>query len=78
HAAMVLASEIIDWRRFAHPRHLSAYLGLVPQEASSGDHERRGSLTKAGNAHCRHVLVQAAWSAHSRPQVGPRGWITSA
>lgn len=71
HAAMVLATEIIDWRRFADPRHLAAYLGLVPREASSGDRERRGSLTKAGNAHCRHVLVQAAWSAHSRPQVGP-------
>jgi transposase len=70
-AAMVLATEIIDWRRFAHPRQLAAFLGLVPWEDSSGDREWRGSLTKAGNAHCRHVLVQAAWSAHSRPQVGP-------
>jgi transposase len=68
---MVLATEIVDWQRFGHPRFLAAYLGLVPREDSSGDREWRGSLTKAGNAHCRHVLIQAAWSAHSRPQVGP-------
>ncbi|HVY88433.1 MAG TPA: IS110 family transposase, partial [Hyphomonadaceae bacterium] len=47
HAAMVLATEIGDWRRFEHPRKLMAYLGLVPKEHSSGDRERRGSLTKA-------------------------------
>ena len=29
---------------------------------------RLGSITKAGNSHCRHVLVQAAWSYHHRPQ----------
>ena len=68
-AAMVLASEIGDWQRFANPRQLAAYLGLVPREASTGPHQRRGSLTKAGNAHCRHVLVQAAWSARHRPTV---------
>ena len=70
HAAMVLATELVDWRRFAHPRQLSAYLGLVPREDSTGDRERKGSITKAGNSHCRHVLVQAAWSYRYRPQVG--------
>jgi transposase len=70
HAAMVLATEIGDWRRFDHPRRLMAYLGLVPREHSSGERERRGSLTKAGNAHCRHVLVQAAWAYRYQPKVG--------
>jgi transposase len=69
HSAMVLATEIVDWRRFAHPRQLASYLGLVSREHSSGDRERRGSITKAGNSHCRHVLVQAAWSYQHRPQV---------
>lgn len=70
HAAMVLTTEIGDWRRFASPRQLMAYLGLVPRERSSADRERRGSLTKAGNAHCRHVLVQAAWAYRFQPKVG--------
>src|SRR5581483_9304593 len=65
-----LATEIGDWRRFGHPRKLMAYLGLVPKEHSSGDRERRGSLTKAGNTHCRHVLVQAAWAYRDQPKVG--------
>jgi len=66
---MVLATEIVDWRRFQRPTQLAAYLGLVSREDSSGDRERKGSITKAGNSHCRHVLVQAAWSYHHRPAV---------
>jgi transposase len=70
HAAMVLATEIVDWRRFAQPTQLMTYVGLVPREDSTGARERKGSITKAGNSHCRHVLVQAAWSYRHRPRVG--------
>ena len=66
-AAMVLATEIGDWARFAKPTQLMAYLGLVPTEHSSGPRERRGAITKAGNSRCRHVLVQAAWLARRPP-----------
>jgi transposase len=69
HAAMVLATELVDWRRFGSPRELAAYLGLVPREDSSGDRERKGSITKAGNTHCRHALIQAAWSYRHVPKV---------
>ncbi len=69
HSAMVLVTEISDWRRFAAPTQLMAYLGLVPSEHSSGPRERKGSITKAGNSHCRHVLIQAAWSYRHRPKV---------
>jgi len=67
HSAMVLATEIVDWRRFVRPSQLACYLGLVSREDSSGDRTRLGSITKAGNSHCRHVLVQAAWSYRHRP-----------
>ena len=68
HSAMVLATEIVDWRRFERPAQLACYLGLVSREHSSGERQRLGSITKAGNSHCRHVLVQAAWSYRHRPQ----------
>jgi transposase len=68
HSAMVLATEIVDWRRFERPAQLACYLGLISREDSSGDRTRLGSITKAGNSHCRHVLVQAAWSYRHRPQ----------
>ena len=69
-SAMTLVSEIGDWRRFERPGQLMAYLGLVPSEHSSGSRERRGSITKAGNSRCRHILVQAAWHYRLRPAVG--------
>jgi len=68
-SAMVLATELGDVRRFDSPRKLMAYVGLVPGERSSGDRRRQGSITKAGNARVRHVLIQAAWSYRRRPTV---------
>ncbi|MES0021263.1 transposase [Mesorhizobium sp. M0036] len=42
--------EIGDVRRFANPRQLMAYLGLVPSERSTGNAVRWGGITKTGNA----------------------------
>jgi transposase len=70
-SAMILLAEIGDFRRFQHPRELMAYLGLVPSEYSSGERERRGALTKAGNTHARRVLVEAAWHYRHPPILGP-------
>jgi transposase len=69
-AAMTLQTELGDWRRFQGPRHLMAFVGLVPSEHSSGERQRLGAITKAGNSTCRHVLVQAAWKYRHRPAVG--------
>lgn len=66
--AMTILTEIGDIRRFRSPRGLMAYTGLVPSEQSSGDVERRGSITKAGNSFLRRVLVESAW--HYRHQAG--------
>jgi hypothetical protein len=43
------------------------YAGLVPREHSSGGSQRRGAITKTGNAHLRRVLVEAAWGYRHRP-----------
>ena len=69
-AAMVIATELGDLRRFENPRQLMAYVGLVPSEHSSGDRRRLGAITKAGNARVRHILIQAAWQYRKRPAVG--------
>lgn len=68
-SAMILLGEIVDFQRFQRPRELMAYLGLVPSEYSSGQLERRGAITKAGNTHARRVLVEAAWHYRHRPGV---------
>jgi transposase len=71
-SAMILVAEIVDFHRFRRPRALMAYLGLVPSEYSSGDRQRRGALTTAGNSHARRVLVEAAWHYRHRPALGDR------
>ena len=66
--AMVLICEIGDVRRFASPRQLMGYLGLTVSEMSSGGTERRGGITKAGNARARRILIEAAWHYRHPPR----------
>lgn len=61
-AATVLLAELGDISRFQSPRQLMAYLGLVPQEHSSGRQRRQGAITLTGNGHARRMLVESAWS----------------
>jgi transposase len=61
-SAVVLVAEIGDFRRFANPRQLMAWLGLVPSEPSTGSKVERGGITKAGNGRARRVLIEGAWS----------------
>jgi transposase len=67
--AVALVAELGDLGRFPTPRPLMAYLGLVPSEHSSGASRRRGRITRAGNSHVRHVLVQAAWHYRHAPKL---------
>jgi transposase len=69
-SAIGLVAEIGDINRFAHPRQLMSYLGLVPSEHSSGDRVARGSITKTGNGHARRLLTEAAWNYRFRPRIG--------
>ena len=48
--ALCLAAEVFDWR-FPGARPLMSFTGLVPSENSTGNTQRRGHITRAGNAH---------------------------
>jgi transposase len=67
--AATIVSELGSLSRFASPRQLMGYSGLVAREHSSGNRIQRGSITKTGNAHLRRVLVEAAWAYQHRPNV---------
>jgi len=71
-SAMVLLTEIQDFRRFKRARELMAYLGLVPSEHSSGASRRQGGITKTGNSHARRILVEAAWHYRHPPAARTR------
>jgi transposase len=52
--------------RFPTAHSVESYLGLVPGETSSSESQQRLSITKAGSAAMRWLLVQAAWSLRTR------------
>ena len=60
--AVTTVAEIGDLTRFDSPRQLSAFVGLIPSEHTSGQTRRQGAITKAGNGHVRRVLIEGAWS----------------
>jgi transposase len=68
-AAMVLVSEIGDFKRFKHPKPLMAYLGVTPSEDSSGGRRKQGAITKCGNSHARWMLVESAEHYRKPPKI---------
>jgi transposase len=70
-SAMTILSELGDLRRFATAPQLMAAVGLVPSESSTGDTITRFSITKTGNAHVRHIAIEAAWQYQRRISHGP-------
>jgi transposase len=62
----------------ARARDVSAWIGLVPKQNSTGGKERLGSISKAGNRYLRSLLVVGALSVIRRAkQVGytHRAWL---
>jgi transposase len=57
----IIDCEIGDWNRFRNRRQPGSYTGLCPSEVSSNRRRHQGSVTKHGNPHIRHLLVEAAW-----------------
>jgi transposase len=68
--AILILAELHDFRRFHSARALMASLGLVPGEDSTCEKQRRGRITRTGNALVRRLLVETAWHYHHRPGIG--------
>jgi hypothetical protein len=66
---VTLVAEVGDFSRFANPRQLMAYLGLLPSEHSSGRTVHRAGITKVGNALARRALIEGAWTYRMQPRV---------
>src|SRR5260370_38682091 len=62
HDAGLSDLNLIHFRRFANPRQLMAWLGLVPREHSSGASTNPGAITKAGNGRARRLLIESPWA----------------
>lgn len=64
--ADALVATIGTGIEFKNGRQLSAWLGLVPRQYSSGGHARLGGITCRGDAYLRTLLIQGARSSLQR------------
>jgi transposase len=77
--ATALVASVPDPHIFKSGRDLSAWIGLVPKQNSTGGKDRLGHISKAGNRYLRTMLVVGALSVIRRAkQVGytRRPWLT--
>jgi transposase len=66
--ALSLIAVVGEVSRFPSANQLVGYLGLDPRVRQSGDRPaRNGRISRAGNAHARRLLVEAAHSAIRTP-----------
>jgi transposase len=66
--AATLIAAIGDIHRFPSAKRLVGYLGLDPRVRQSGQNPAQyGRISKQGSSSCRHVLVEASWSAIKTP-----------
>ncbi len=74
-SAMLLITEITDFRRFPNPGALMAFLGLIPSENTSGVDRQKGGITKSGgitktgNIRCRIQLIESVQHATKKPRI---------
>lgn len=68
--ALTYKAVIDDPFRFTTPRDVGAYLGLTPNQYSSGDTVKQGRISKCGCSELRMLLVECATVILTRTQ----GW----
>ncbi len=67
--AGVLRAEIGQFDRFRSGKQLARFCGVSPRNASSGNRQADAGLIKAGNAHLRATIIEAA---HRLMRMEPR------
>lgn len=58
--ASAFIATVADPHAFKSGRNMSAWIGLVPKQNSSGGKEKLGGISKAGNRYLRQMLVVGA------------------
>lgn len=64
--ALTVLGKIGNPRYLQNQRELGSFMGLVPNEKSTGEEVKRGRITRLGDRRLRFILVEAAWIAIQR------------
>jgi len=76
--ASALVATVGDAKQFKNGRQLSAWIGLVPRQNSSGGKERLLGISKRGDTYLRTLLIHGARAVlqrYRRPSDQPAGWL---
>jgi transposase len=76
--ASALRARITDARLFDNGRHLSAWIGIVPENDSTGGKVKQKGLSKKGDRYLRSLLVNGAMAVVRQAQIRPdkHPWVT--
>ena len=67
-----LQSEVLDWDLYPTRRKIACLAGMVPSEWSTGESQRRGSITKVGVSAIRRIIIEMVWRIiQFQPQYPP-------
>ena len=67
-----LGSEVLDWNLYTSRRKIACLAGMVPSEWSTGESQRRGSITKVGVPAIRRIITEMVWRIiQFQPQYPP-------
>ncbi len=77
--ASALASSITDPHIFKSGRMMSAWIGLVPRQNSTGGRERMGRISKQGDKYLRWLLVAGAMTVirHAKRRGTTDPWLAN-
>jgi transposase len=69
--ASALRARVTDPRQFENGRHMAAWIGLVPENDSTGGKTRQKGISKKGDRYLRQLLVNGAMAVVRQAQRKP-------
>jgi transposase len=75
--ASAMRARVTDPRLFENGRHLSAWIGIVPENDSTGGKVKQKGLSKKGDRYLRTLLVNGAMAVVRQAQIRPdkHNWV---
>jgi transposase len=76
--ASAFRARVTDPKLYKNGRHLSAWIGIVPENDSTGGKVKQKGLSKKGDRYLRSLLVNGAMAVVRQAQIRPdkHPWIT--
>ena len=69
--ASALRARVTDAKLFENGRHLAAWIGIVPENDSTGGKVKQKGLSKKGDRYLRSLLVNGAMAVVQKAQKRP-------